>query len=122
MPEKGHIPLMQEHVTPNAQDAVYPPPIPIRVLRQGVNVPLRQGLAVGGFVLVVLSVPVGILTPYVPVGLPMAVVGIVLLGSNAVWGQQWLEGVLTRHPKLEQAMPGWLVKLSLRRNKRSQAA
>jgi hypothetical protein len=113
---------MQENIAHDAEDAVYPPPIPIRVLRQGVNVPLRQALAVGGFALIVLSVPVGILTPHVPVGLPVAVVGVVLLGTNAVWGQQWLEGVLKRHPKLEQAMPAWLVKLSLGRNKRSSAA
>jgi hypothetical protein len=51
----------------------------------------------------------------------MAVVGTVLLGTNGVWGQQWLDGLLKRHPKLEQAMPGWLVQLSLGRRKRSQA-
>lgn len=111
---------MQENISRDAEDAIYPPPIPIRVLRQGVNVPLRQSLAVGGFALMVLSVPAGIFTPHVPVGLPMAVVGTVLLGSNLVWGRQWLEGVLRRHPKLEQAMPGWLVTLSLGRQKRVQ--
>lgn len=116
---RGHIAVMQDNVSHDAEDAIYPPPIPIRVLRQGVNVPLRQALAGGGLALIVLSVPAGILTPHVPVGLPMAVVGTVLLGSNAVWGQRWLSGVLERHPKLEQAMPGWLVQLSLGRQKRS---
>lgn len=112
---------MQENISHDADDAIYPPPIPIRVLRQGVNVPLRQALAVGGFAMIMLCVPVGILTPHVPVGLPMAVVGTVLLGSNAVWGRQWLSGVLQRHPQLEQAMPGWLVQLSLGRRKCSRA-
>jgi len=119
---KAHIAHMQDKVSQEAGDTNYPPPIPIRVLRQGVNVPLRQALAVGGFAMIVLSVPSGILTPHVPVGLPMAIIGTVLFGSNAVWGRQWLSNVLKRHPKFEEAMPGWIVQLSLGRRKHSRAA
>lgn len=121
MSSKAHIPRMQDKISPEASDSHYPPPIPIRVLRQGVNVPLRQALAVGGFTMIVLSMPSGLLTPHLPVGLPLAVTGAVLLGSNAVWGRQWLSGVLERHPKFEEAMPGWLVQLSLGRRKHIRA-
>jgi hypothetical protein len=121
MSRKAHIAHMQNNVSQEVNDANYPPPIPIRVLRQGVNVPLRQVLAAGGFAMIVLSVPSGILTPHLPVGLPIAVIGAVLLGRNAVWGRQWLSSVLKRHPKFEEAMPGWIVQLSLGRRKHSRA-
>ena len=110
MPTESH-PVAQPPVT-------YPPPMTIRSLRKGVNVAYRQGLAAAGLGLLVLSVPVGILTPFVPVGLPMAVVGAVLLGRNAVWGRRWMESVLARHPRIEKMAPGWLMTQVFGRQKR----
>jgi hypothetical protein len=112
---------MPENEHREMTDPVYAPPKPIHVVRNGVNVAARQVLALTGFGLIVLAIPIGIATPMLPVGLMMAVVGTVLLGTNGVWGQQWLDGMLKRHPKLEKALPGWLVQLSLGRRKRSPA-
>lgn len=114
----AHIPDMTNESHPSAQPPVtYPPPMAIRSLRKGVNVAYRQGLAAAGFGLLVLSVPVGILTPAVPFGLPMAVVGGVLLGNNLDWGLRWLDDYLARHPRIEQRMPDWLVMQVLGRPK-----
>ncbi len=91
----------------------------INVLRQGVNVAVRQVLALTGLVLIMLAVPVAFATPFIPVGLPMAIVGVVLLGRNAVWGRRWMESVLTRHPRIEKMAPNWLMKRVFGREKRS---
>lgn len=96
----------------------YAPPIPIRALRQGVNVAVRQVLAVTGLGMVVLAVPIGMATPFIPIGLPMAIVGAVLLGRNAVWGRRWMESVMARHPRVEKMAPNWLMKAVFGREKR----
>ncbi|MFN7056045.1 hypothetical protein [Hyphomonas sp.] len=100
-------------------DPVYAPPKPIHVLRNGVNVAVRQVLAVSGLGLIVLSIPIGIATPILPIGLPMAIVGVVLLGRNAVWGRRWMESVLHRHPRVERFAPNWLMRTVFGRDKRS---
>ena len=99
----------------------YAPPMTINVKRQSVNVAARQGLALTGLGLIVLSVPVGFATPARPLGLPLAVVGAVLIGRNAVWARQWLESTLTRHPRIEKMAPNWLVTRIFGREKRDFA-
>jgi drug/metabolite transporter (DMT)-like permease len=99
-------------------EPTYAPPMTINVLRQGVNVAVRQVLAFSGLGLIALSVPVGFATPFLPVGLPMAVVGAVLLGRNAVWGRRWMESVLTRYPRIEKMAPNWLMTRVFGREKR----
>lgn len=103
---------------PLLNEPVYAPPKPIHVLRNGVNVAARQMLAVSGLGMIVLAIPVGIATPFLPIGLPMAIVGAVLLGRNAVWGRRWMEGVMLRHPKVERMAPGWLIRSVFGREKR----
>lgn len=100
-------------------DPVYAPPKPIHVLRNGVNVAVRQVLAVTGLGLIVLAIPIGIATPILPIGLPMAIIGVVLLGRNAVWGRRWMESVLLRHPRVERMAPNWLMRTVFGRDKRS---
>jgi len=89
----------------------------INVFRQGVNVAVRQMLALSGLGMIVLAVPVAFATPFIPVGLPMAIVGVVLLGRNAVWGRRWMESMLARHPRLEHMAPNWLMKTVFGREK-----
>ncbi len=98
-------------------ETTFAPPMKINSLRQGVNVAVRQVLALIGLVLIILAVPVGFATPFIPVGLPMAIVGVVLLGRNAVWGRRWMEGMLARHPRLERMAPNWLMKRVFGREK-----
>lgn len=117
MPNPTHINTMPNDPT-TTPPVSYPPPMAIRSLRQGVNVAFRQVLAVSGGALLLLSVPVAIATPFLPVGLPMAVVGAVLLGRNAVWGRRWMEGVLDRHPRIERMAPNWLMTQVFGRQKR----
>lgn len=103
---------------PLLNEPVYAPPKPIHVLRNGVNVVARQTLAVTGLGMIALAIPVGIATPFIPVGLPLAIVGVVLLGRNAVWGRRWMESVLARHPRVERMAPNWLMRSVFGRDKR----
>ena len=43
---------------------------------------MKALLSLVGIILLVLSFPIGVLTPFIPVGLPMAIVGLVLIGRN----------------------------------------
>lgn len=119
--QQTHMIAMSHENAPLMNEPVYAPPKPIHVLRNGVNVVARQTLAVTGLGMIVLSIPVGIATPFLPVGLPMAIVGAVLLGRNAVWGRRWMERILARHPKVERLAPGWLMRSVFGREKRAFA-
>lgn len=87
-------------------------------MRNGARVLSRQSLAILGLVMVILSVPIGFLTPFVPVGLPIGIAGAALLARNAVWGQRLVGWLLVRYPKLERISPNWLIRLILNRDKR----
>ena len=89
----------------------------MRTVATSLRVVMRQCLAVLGLLLIVLAIPVGILTPFLPIGLPVAILGVVLLGRNALWGKRWMEGVLVRFPKLERFAPGWLMRAVFGREK-----
>jgi drug/metabolite transporter (DMT)-like permease len=109
---------MPDDMKPESSAREYGAPKPVHVFRNGVNVAFRQILALVGLVLIIVAIPVAIMTPVLPIGLPMAIVGVVLLGRNAVWGRRWMEGMLLRHPRLERFAPNWLMKLVFRREKR----
>ena len=81
----------------------------------------RQALAVIGLVLVILSIPIGFLTPFIPVGLPIGIFGSALLARNSVWGQRFIGHIVDKNPALEKVTPNWLVRLVLGRDKRSDA-
>lgn len=112
---------MPDDQIPPPPEATFAPPMRIHVLRQGVNVAVRQVLAFLGLGLIVLAVPVAFATPFIPVGLPMAIVGVVLLGRNAVWGRRWMEGMLARHPRLERMAPNWLMNRVFGRDKQDHS-
>lgn len=109
---------MADDSTPPPTQPTYGVPKPVTVLRDGVNVAVRQVLAIVGLVMIVLSVPIAFMTPLIPVGLPIGIVGVVLLGRNAVWGRRWMESVLVRHPRVERFAPNWLMKMVFGRDKR----
>ena len=95
-----------------------PAPVrPIGVIRDGVNVAVRQLLALAGLIMIIIAIPIAFVTPFIPIGLPMAIVGVVLLGRNAVWGRRWMEGMIERHPRLERFAPNWLMRLVFGRDK-----
>lgn len=91
--------------------------ISVASVRQGVNVLLRQLLALTGLIMIVVAIPIAFVTPLLPIGLPIAIVGVVLLGRNAMWGRRWMESVLARHPRVERFAPNWLMKLVFGREK-----
>ena len=84
----------------------------------GVKLIGRQALAIVGLVLVILSVPIGFLTPFLPIGLPIGIFGSALLARNSVWGQRFIGYIVGRYPALERLSPNWLIKLVLGREKR----
>jgi len=70
----------------------------------------RMCLACLGVLLLILSVPVAILTPFpfVPVGLSVGITGAALLARNSARGRLWLTGRIIRYPKLGKLAPQWL--------------
>lgn len=93
-----------------------PPPVRFATVGRGARVLGRQALAILGLTLVLLSVPLGFLTPFIPIGFPMGFFGTALLARNSVWGQRLIRYLLRRYPKLNQIMPLWLKKLILGSN------
>lgn len=82
-------------------------------LGKGARLIGRQTLAVIGLLLVILAAPIGFLTPFIPVGLPMGIFGSALLARNSVWGQRFIRYLLVKYPRLEKISPDWLLKLIL---------
>lgn len=71
-----------------------------------------------GLLMIAISIPIALVTPILPIGLPIAIVGVVLLGRNSMWGRRWMEGVMERHPRFERLAPNWLMKAVFARDKR----
>lgn len=51
---------------------------------------MKAVLTIVGAILLVLSAPIGALTPFIPIGLPMAIAGLVLIGRNTRLGKGWI--------------------------------
>ena len=66
----------------------------------------RQAIALIGLLLVILSIPLGFLTPFIPIGLPMGIFGAALLARNSVWGQRLILGLINRYPRLRTLTAG----------------
>ena len=96
------------------------PRVPIQTVTTGLRALLRQCLALLGLGLIIIAIPIAFVTPILPVGLPIAVLGVVLLGRNAIWGKRWMEGVLARNPKLERFAPNWLMRAVFGREKQAR--
>jgi len=95
---------------------------PIGGFRQQVNSAFRQVLAVVGLVHIAVAIPVGMATPFLPIGLPIAILGVILLGRNSEWGRRWMEGIMARHPRVERFAPNWLMRLVFGREKRDHTS
>ena len=78
----------------------------------------RQVLAGLGLVFIIIAIPLAWATPFLPIGLPLGIFGVVLLGTNSVWGRNWMEGVLHKHPWIERMAPHWLMHKVFNREKR----
>ncbi|MAK60632.1 MAG: hypothetical protein CMK09_06610 [Ponticaulis sp.] len=81
------------------------------IVQQGLTRLIRATLALLGAILIPIGVVIAFLTPIIPVGLPIVILGVVLLARNAVWGRRWLQSMLAKYPKLERFAPDWLLKL-----------
>ncbi|MEZ5986883.1 MAG: hypothetical protein R3B94_13125 [Hyphomonas sp.] len=91
---------------------------PFDAARRHVRGAFRQMLAVVGLVHIAVAIPIGMATPFLPIGLPIAIIGVILLGRNSVWGRRWMEGIMARHPRVERFAPNWLMRLVFGRDKR----
>ena len=80
-------------------------------VQERVMVIVRATLAIFGVILIPAGMIIGFLTPFIPIGLPIVIVGVVLLARNAVWGRRFVQNTLRRHPTLERFAPGWLLTL-----------
>ena len=63
-----------------------------------------------GVVIVILSIPIGALTPFLPVGLPLTILGIVLIGRNSRWGKRLVVSAARWNPRTRK-----LYRLAFRR-------
>jgi type IV secretory pathway TrbD component len=63
---------------------------------------MKALLSLVGIILLVLSFPIGALTPFIPVGLPMAIVGLVLIGRNSRLGKGMILTTARRNPRMRQ--------------------
>lgn len=92
---------------------------PIAAMGQTMRNLLRQVLAILGLVLIVIGIPLAFLTPIpgLPIGLSVVILGVALLGRNSIWGRNWMEGVMERHPTIERFAPNWLMRLVFGRDK-----
>lgn len=79
--------------------------------QQSISAIVRSALAILGALLIPIGVVIAFLTPILPIGLPIVIVGVVLLARNAVWGRRFVQGTLRKYPKLERFAPDWLLKL-----------
>lgn len=91
---------------------------PANALKGSVELAVRQTLAIIGLLLIIVAIPIGFLTPLIPIGLPLAIVGVILLGRNAKWGRIGMEKLMERHTSLERFAPNWLMRLVFGRDKR----
>ena len=84
---------------------------PVEHVQRGFTAIVRASLAALGALLIPLGIVIAFLTPILPIGLPIVILGVVLLARNAVWGRRFVQGTLRRHPGLERYAPDWLLKL-----------
>jgi len=92
---------------------------PLGVVGSSVRTLVRQACALLGLALIAVAIPIAFVTPLLPIGLPIAILGVVLLGRNSLWGRRWMESVLERHPRVERFAPNWLMKAVFGREKRT---
>ncbi len=94
-------------------------PAPLGAVRTGVQTLVRQAFAILGMILIIIGVPLAMATPFpfIPIGLPVVILGVVLLGRNSLWGRNWMESVLRRWPTVERFAPNWLMKAVFGREK-----
>ena len=88
---------------------------PFRAWTRRVMRPVLAGL---GLFLIIIAIPLAWATPFLPFGLPLGILGVVLLGTNSVWGRNWMESVLHKHPWIERMAPKWLMRKVFNREKR----
>jgi hypothetical protein len=110
--------MADDEATPMTETTPLTGAKPAVAIRTGFNTAFRQVLALIGLLMIALSIPIGIVTPLIPIGLPFGILGVILLGRNSVWGHRWMESVLLRHPGVERFAPNWLMKLVFAREKR----
>lgn len=79
----------------------------------GMKAVLRPVLAGFGVFFIVIGVPIAFMTPFpfIPIGLPIVILGVVLLARNSLTGRRWMQGVLEKHPRLERFAPKWLLNM-----------
>jgi hypothetical protein len=92
---------------------------PFGVVGASVRTLVRQAFALLGLALIAIAIPIAFVTPLLPIGLPIGILGVVLLGRNSVWGRRWMEGVLERHPRVERFAPNWMMKAVFGREKKA---
>ncbi len=63
---------------------------------------MKAALSLLGLILVILAIPVGILTPFIPVGLPLAIAGLILIGRNSRLGKGVMVTTARRYPRARQ--------------------
>lgn len=59
------------------------------------------GIALG-LALMVISIPLAVITPFIPIGLPLFILGALMLAGSSATGHRIITGFLKRHPGIWQ--------------------
>ena len=69
--------MADDEATDMTETSSLPAAKPVLALRSGFNTALRQLLALIGLFMIALSIPIGIMTPLIPIGLPFGILGVI---------------------------------------------
>lgn len=72
---------------------------------------LRPIWALLGVFFIIIGVPIAFLSTVLPIGLPIVILGVVLLARNSSVGRRWMQNTIAKHPSLKRFAPSWLLNL-----------
>lgn len=108
MINKPRLSVIPEAITQKINENPYKP---VSAAKRGILALLRPVLALLGLFFIVIGIPIAFMSTVLPIGLPIVILGVVLLARNSLWGRRWMQNTIARHPSLKRFAPNWLMNL-----------
>ena len=61
---------------------------------------LRAIFVAVGLALMAIAIPLGFITPFIPIGLPLGILGLILVATASKTAHRWITNALKRHPAI----------------------